>query len=30
MQGIGNPHSFDSRYYGLVRKDQIRSKAVKL
>lgn len=30
MQGVANPHSFDSRYYGLVNKSQIMSKAVKL
>ncbi|WP_440617200.1 signal peptidase I [Cysteiniphilum sp. 6C5] len=30
MQGVANPHSFDSRYYGLVDKSQIMSKAVKL
>ncbi|WP_162896448.1 signal peptidase I [Cysteiniphilum halobium] len=30
MQGVANPHSFDSRYYGLVNKAQIMSKAVKL
>ena len=30
MQGVANAHSFDSRYYGLVNKAQIMSKAVKL
>ena len=30
MQGVANPYSFDSRYYGLVSKKQIISKAVQL
>ena len=30
MQGIANPHSFDSRYYGLIDQSQIMSKVVKL
>ncbi len=30
MQGISNPKSFDSRYYGLISKAQITAKAVKL
>lgn len=30
MQGVANEHSFDSRYYGLIHKAQMMSKAVKL
>ncbi|WP_116963301.1 signal peptidase I [Fastidiosibacter lacustris] len=30
MQGVAHSHSFDSRYYGLVSRNQIVSKAIKL